>query len=740
MSSIKPNLVFPKPKRTMPDKGTLVISELGMSECRICTNGQTSILIAESAGLLAEKIEGRTGVRPDIREDYTEGFTFINFHIGHGVENVNSNEEGYRIEIDEKGVRICASSGKGIFNGVQTLVQLFEMQGGKLVVPCCKIEDWPDMKHRGLFIEDRYGPDMMTLEDWKDTVDYMASLKMNFLGVGIYGCWSIQYDNRISEYWYIPIKKYPELRTERTIRYYSPQEGVWKTIKFVPDMFKDDFFGELIAYGKKKNVIVRPHFNSMGHNTLIPRLFPETSARDEKGNSTGYSFCTSTKKTYEILFDIYDEIIDRYLAPNGIDWFHMGLDEVWDSRGIDPEDPLKVFSPWCQCGECSKHSKEDIFIEHTIKLAKHLKEKGINNITMWHDELLKMDLLNEKLVKRLKEEGLYENIILNWWRYGTEVFETTKPELGIRRFVSPMTGYYHWMTTGSYLTNIYKMLELGHREGAEGAESYCTFDVSYDRNLKCFSEYTWNKTDVGNLDYFREKYVTKHFAGDYDKAKKALEYFEGLAEPGEKRTMLGRTLVYYMYTYVREGKEYPRNFPGEIFTTLYENDKNIELLREIVEESTKAYELFDELARKMVYDNRLLEHYKVECMNFKVLAKEFLSLIEVVDRNKEAVETGKDKASALKAVLEIKEVVSGLIRDRKSLMFLLEKTKSAYLIPSEMRNASIHMQYLADVEIYLGRIAGDIREGREVAYPLLNLKDTRPVENEMFKLLRYKSE
>jgi hypothetical protein len=82
-------------------------------------------------------------------------------------------------------------------------------------------------------------------------------------------------------------------------------------------MAKEDFFGELVAYGKSKGVEVLPLWNSLGHNTLIPTKYPETAPL-VGGERSRCGFCVSSPKTYELLFDIYDTIINKYLAPNGI--------------------------------------------------------------------------------------------------------------------------------------------------------------------------------------------------------------------------------------------------------------------------------------------------------------------------------------------------------------------------------------------------------------------------------------
>ena len=86
----------------------------------------------------------------------------------------------------------------------------------------------------------------------------MAGMKMNQLVVSVYGCWCVQYDGRVSEYMYVPIKKYPKLKTPVVVRYYSPKKGGWVDYETLPPMFEEDFLGDLIAYGKTKGVTVFP--------------------------------------------------------------------------------------------------------------------------------------------------------------------------------------------------------------------------------------------------------------------------------------------------------------------------------------------------------------------------------------------------------------------------------------------------------------------------------------------------
>lgn len=243
-----------------------------------------------------------------------------------------------------------------------------------------KIIDFPRLKTRGHFIESRFGSNLMSLDDWKSVVDDMVSKKMNQLVVALYGCWQIQYDGMVSNYVYIKIPKYPKIKYDVINKYYSPKKSEWinKTVE-VP-MAKEDFFGELIKYGKSHGVEVLPLWNSYGHNTLIPTVYPETAPIQENGDPGKVAFCITSEKTKALLFDIYDHIIDKYLKPNGIESFHLGLDEVRNEIGVDTHDLFRIYSPWCECENCKRLSNEEKVFSHAITLINHLKSRGMKNV------------------------------------------------------------------------------------------------------------------------------------------------------------------------------------------------------------------------------------------------------------------------------------------------------------------------------------------------------------------------
>ncbi len=118
-------------------------------------------------------------------------------------------------------------------------------------------------------------------------------------------------------------------------------------------------------------------------------------------------------------------------------------------------------------------SEEDIYLDHMLTISKHLKTKGMNHIGVWTDMLDHRKLMTSQFKERVESEGLNEVMRFRWWRYGS-TYKTTNPELDLRSWVYPMTGYtypYHFYYPISRLDNVYKMLSLGHKDKVEGASS-----------------------------------------------------------------------------------------------------------------------------------------------------------------------------------------------------------------------------------------------------------------------------
>ena len=618
--------IIPVPKNLTMGRGRLVIGKLGKANFKI-TSRKLEGILAKNA--LAELYKGLSLVVGTSAEA-ADGEVAIKLEISSRVPACveKNSDQAYKIVVNMSGITLTGYGEAGVYYAVTTLLQTVEAQDNVVYVPMMKMVDYPDLRTRGHFIETRYGSNLMSLDDWKAVVDNMVSMKHNQLAVSLYGCWQMQYDGIISEYVYIPIPKYPLLKSDVVKKYYSPKKGGWVNEVVEVPMVKEDFFGELIAYGKSKGVEVFPLWNSYGHNTLIPRMYPEVAPVVD-GEPQKVGFCVSSPKTYELLFNIYDYIIDKYLKPNGIESFHIGLDEVRDERGVDLDNPDKLYTPLCQCPECAKLSKQDKMIGHAIKLISHLKSRGIKNVYMYNDLFTRTFKEPYPFYNALKEVDLLDVTVVDWWCY-TDIekrippvynFTTTFPELGIRSTVKPWNSYFHWSLARDAVKNVHILSTFANRfNNNEGLMSYAAWDITCDINHVAMADFSWSYSLAGDPDDFRENYAYRLFPNNKKLAKRAFMLYKELTGQGTDANALPTPempfvaneafvkdiLEYYRYSYYRFGKDYPRNFPGEGVQAIFDNrDILVPKLYELSKLANETYKLFERLRTDLTGNHKM---------------------------------------------------------------------------------------------------------------------------------------
>lgn len=620
-------------------------------------------------------------------------------------------DESYVLELNEESGHLLAAGPAGAFHGCQTLRQLLRNQPE--TIPALRITDWPDLRYRGLYIESKWGSDLMTLEDWKSAIDAMAALKFNSLGIGVYGCWVVQYGGKRTEFLMLPFPDHPGLETPKTLRYYSPAAGDWQTLEYLPRMVTEDSFGKIVAYARQQNITVRPHFNSPGHNTLIPSVYPEISAKDEDGTPLRYGFCLSNPRTYDLLFELYDSVIERYLRPNGIDWFHIGLDEVQAYVGVDENDPFRSVDPWCRCPECRHKPHGRQLQEYAVRVCEHLKQQGIAHITMWNDALDKLDALDETFVAMLDAKGLRDNVVIQWWRYHEPVL-IPRQELGLRAWATPMAGYWPNLFTQSYTSNISTMLLHGFRAGAEGADAYCLYDRAFDRNYLCLAQYAWNQTASEDLYQFKSRYARSVLTPMLDPAL-AVEAFDQYdqvfdATPWTETHLA--SLLYYWHTYParRRRGTYPRDTLLEIAAS---HMRVRDGFNRAAGSARAARNLFAEAANQA--GDPLLDEYRAECDKMVGVWESFALVLDAIGQYEGAAESDAHDAAAT-----VSGAASLVQRARErfvTVMADLERVKAPYLVPQILRDLSITLLYIERLGEELTSVASRLEAGTLASPP-----------------------
>lgn len=686
--------IFPLPKLVEETGGTL-----GIQKCRI--EIKTDAYTAPAAASLITQSLSALGITV-----CDEGDTAIILQSGPAPAQVAYPEQGYELTVSDSQVILTGFGETGLYYGAATFVQLAKTAE----LPCCRVLDWPDMPFRCHKVECRFGTNVMEKQDWMDLIDELAMQKISHIQINVYGCWCVQYDGKVSEYLYIPIHGHPELQTPVRNKYYDPASGQWIEEEQLPPMYREDFFGELVAYGKARGIKVYAGFNSYGHNTLIPRTNPNVSAKEETGKPTLFGYCTANPETYELLFGIYDQIIDRYLAPYGSDCFCIMLDEVWAEIALNENDIFKKRSPWCKCPQCRDKIEGELFVNHALRCIKHLKEKGMKRIVIDCDMLIDhgpngVGVLTDLLVEGLKRENLEKDVLVCWWTYADLweklMFHSTKPELGLARFTSPWNGYYAWCCQTNPMRGIYMMAKMAHEEGCDGMASYTGWDRCHDRNNRAIAEFTWSWAQAGSIQDMTDRYVQQHFPTHAEAARRAFQLFDFITEERIDQPegnssclanyfMLRDRLSYYFYSYVEEGKPYPRIFPGEALQKVCaRREDHVRAMYGISGMAKEALAIWETIARDPSCDQTMAAYYAYEADNYRVLVDDYLAMLRMM----ELADT-KDYGTIMTMAAERRDI-------RLALMARLQSVKADYLHPFQLRNHSIFMQFFEDLRTYL---------------------------------------
>ena len=530
----------------------------------------------------------------------------------------------------------------------------------------------------------------------------------------------MQFDNRVSEYIYSWFDGYEDLKTPVFKKYFSPKENKWISQQVWTPMAEKDFFGELRAYGRENGIEVIPMFNSLGHNTLIPRLYPEISAVAEDGSLSGLGFCVSNPKTYELLFDLYDQILTRYGKDDPIKSFDIGLDEVSGGRAYIPSDLGTYHSPICHCEKCSQMTPREQLFSHAVKLATFLKSRGVKTVYMYNDMVCEHRLgrnnhspadCTYQFRKLLVKNDLLDTVCLDWWEYGPIPHAWHLYSLhsisGIRRTAKPWNGYFHWNFLDHTAPNTYHMCKLAMRDEAEGIRSYSTWDNSFHRNNQMQADWAWNFNGTGSIEEEKERYVRRYFGNREKDAMRAFSLMEEITRPTDTddpnntlihRKQLLTSLGFYGFSYYKAGADYPRNFPGEMVPTLRTQPKKLAELREMLPLAKEAQDLWKNVAKGCDTEegHALALRFACETQNYEMLCYDGITLMELDEMATRYNETG-DRA----LLQQMADKAKAQYERRMAHLTLLEKIKEHYLIPIQGRIASAPMQYFGDVAAYI---------------------------------------
>lgn len=262
------------------------------------------------------------------------------------TQNLNSDlgEEAYILESSKKQLRIESQDANGAFYGVQTLLQLMDINKIDSVieysniVPGVKIYDKPRFKWRGMHLDVcRHFYDK---EFVKKYIDLIAMHKMNTFH------WHLTEDQG----WRIEIKKYPKL-TE--IGSYRDETMIGKDFDKFDNTPHGGFYTqedikEIVKYAADRFITIVPEIEMPGHSLAALSAYPElgcTGGPYELAKTWGVFedvYCAGNEKTFEFMEDVLTEVIALFPGK----YIHIGGDEC-------PKEQ------WEKCPKCQQRIKDE---------------------------------------------------------------------------------------------------------------------------------------------------------------------------------------------------------------------------------------------------------------------------------------------------------------------------------------------------------------------------------------------
>ena len=268
--------------------------------------------------------------------------------------------ESYTLSVTSQRIEIRATSGAGLFYGMQTLLQLMQPAGtGSYSIASVEIEDTPRFAYRGLMLD--VSRHFSTKEFIKKQIDALAYYKINRLHLHLTDAAG----------WRLEIKKYPLLtdfaawRTDPTWKKWW--NGGRKYLRYDEPgasggYYTQDDIREILEYARQHYITVIPEIEMPSHSEEVLAAYPQLSCSGEPYKNS--DFCVGNEETFTFLENVLTEVME--LFPS--EYIHVGGDEAGKSA-------------WKTCPKCQKRMKDEHLanVDELQSYLIHRIEKFLNN-------------------------------------------------------------------------------------------------------------------------------------------------------------------------------------------------------------------------------------------------------------------------------------------------------------------------------------------------------------------------
>ena len=306
-------------------------------------------------------------------------------------KNLKFRAEEYEIVINERGIKIEASTENSVVMAFTTLYQLMDKEGK---LSFCHIHDEPRYAHRGLSLD--CARQFFSISDLKNIIEQMSRVKLNTLH------WHLSNDQA----WRIESKRFPKLHQ-----------------LYGAEIYKQTEITEIVEYASVRGIKVVPEINTPGHAIGILAAYPEHSCSGKEVKPALYGgvyatvLCPGNEKTYRFMEELFAEICPLFPSSH----FHIGGDEVPKHE-------------WVKCEYCQNKIKEQN-LKNEIELQGYFSNRIIAMIGKHNKQAISWN-------DSLEAENFNRDATIQYW---TVQYEDSMPafiEKGGKIVYSEMFSFY----------------------------------------------------------------------------------------------------------------------------------------------------------------------------------------------------------------------------------------------------------------------------------------------------------
>lgn len=232
-------------------------------------------------GMLLKNAMEQKGLNVKLADKVSDRESFIQLRLGN-VTAPQNQSEAYHLETKADKIVLTANSSQGVFNGIQTLLQLMR---NNVFVDASEITDWPAFAWRGHMVD--VGRNFQSIKLLKQQIDVMAAYKLNIF----------HFHPTEDIAWRLQSKLYPQLTDPE---YMLRDKG---------EFYTEEDLKELISYCKERYI------------TLVPEI-------DMPGHSAAFKRAMGVDMQSDAGLEIVKNIIREFCATYDVSYLHLGADEV----------------------------------------------------------------------------------------------------------------------------------------------------------------------------------------------------------------------------------------------------------------------------------------------------------------------------------------------------------------------------------------------------------------------------